>query len=904
MAKTYTVKQGDTLSEIAYKQFGDASKYKAIAAWNNISNPDLIRVGQVLYLENPGTSSTASATSKTGYKVTIKQFGLQANTDNTLFVTWYFYNLHTDHYSIKWEYKSGGTWFEGSTSQKGDNTGREYWEDTWSYPDHAEVVRVSIKPISKTYTDENDVERTYFTGEWVTAQPYFYPDKLPPSKPPAPSVTIKNSQLTAKVENLDLNATDIQFQVVKDDSTVYKTGMTAIVTNQASYTCTVASGSEYKVRCRAHRDGLYSDWSDYSSNAGTAPYAPSMIITCRATSETSVYLEWTGVSNATSYDLEYTTDKKYFDGSDKTTVESGIEFNHFEKTGLESGQEYFFRVRAVNESGSSAWTSPKSVIIGKAPAAPTTWSSTTTVITGEPLYFYWVHNAEDGSSQVSAILELIADGHKQQISVKNSTNEDEKDKTSVYKFDTSGYSEGATIQWRVKTCGITGDYGEWSIQRTVTVYAPASVGLSVTDKKGFSLDVVESFPFYINATSGPYTQKPVSYHVVITSNEFYETVDSKGNPTTVNKGGQVYSRHFEADSASLQNNPYELVLELSAGNLDLADDISYTVKCTVSMDSGLTGEETATFIVRWSEPSYTPNASIGFDPDTLAAYIQPYCRDLHVVYREVTFSNRIYKKTNTTLDFVHGGPVPNAKTTTGEPVFYGIVAEGSDSNGQPITRDVYYCMVEEGGLVSGVTLSVYRREFDGSFTELATGIANTGSTSVTDPHPALDYARYRIVAIDNATGAVSYADLPGHPIGEKAVILQWDEVWSNFDTTNEDALSQPVWSGSLLKLPYNIDVSDSHAPDVEHIEYIGRKHPVSYYGTQTGVTSSWRVDIPKNDIETLYALRRLAVWMGDVYVREPSGSGYWASVVVSFSQTHCELIIPVTLNITRVEGGV
>ena len=64
------------------------------------------------------------------------------------------------------------------------------------------------------------------------------------------------------------------------------------------------------------------------------------------------------------------------------------------------------------------------------------------------------------------------------------------------------------------------------------------------------------------------------------------------------------------------------------------------------------------------------------------------------------------------------------------------------------------------------------------------------------------------------------------------------------------------------------------------------------------------MEIDKEDEETLYALRRLAIWMGDVYVREPSGSGYWANVSVSFSQTHCELTIPVNLSITRVAGGV
>ena len=114
---------------------------------------------------------------------------------------------------------------------------------------------------------------------------------------------------------------------------------------------------------------------------------------------------------------------------------------------------------------------------------------------------------------------------------------------------------------------------------------------------------------------------------------------------------------------------------------------------------------------------------------------------------------------------------------------------------------------------------------------------------------------------------------------------------------------QQPWSGSFLKLPYNIDVSDSHSSDVSLVEYIGRKRPVSYYGTQLGESASWKVEIDKEDIDTLYALRRLAIWMGDCYVREPSGSGYWANVTVSFSQTHSNLTIPVTLDIKRVEGG-
>ncbi len=49
-AKSYTVILGDRLWDICQKQLGDGSKYKEIAALNNIEDPDLIFPGQVLKL--------------------------------------------------------------------------------------------------------------------------------------------------------------------------------------------------------------------------------------------------------------------------------------------------------------------------------------------------------------------------------------------------------------------------------------------------------------------------------------------------------------------------------------------------------------------------------------------------------------------------------------------------------------------------------------------------------------------------------------------------------------------------------------------------------------------------------------------------------------------------------------
>ena len=833
---TYTVKKGDTLPEIAWKynstyKYGNDSvtAYKRLADINDIDPPYNLAIGQVLKLDNPSGSISKHKTKSN--KATIKQFGLQSGSDSTIFASWTWTKDHTENYKVKWSYDTGdGIWFVGSDSTT------EYKQSTYSMPSNAKRIKFIVKPVSTKHT-VNKKETSYWTAEWSTVK-YYDAKDVPPSKPSAPDVTInKGNKLTAKLENINIgNVKEIQFQIYKNDRTFVKSGKAKIITSTATYTTSVAAGSRYKVRCRGVRGKVYGEWSDYSSNSNTIPSAPAKILRYKALSETSVYLDWANVANAKTYEVQYTTKKSYFDSSSEvqsTTVDATAA-GHAEITGLESGETYFFRVRAINDKGNSPWSEIVSITVGKAPSAPTTWSSTTTVITGESLTLYWVHNSEDGSSQTYAELELTIDGQKTTQKIKNTTDEDEKDKTSSYVIDTSTYTEGSKIQWRVRTAGITGVYGDWSVERVVDIYAPAVLELSMTNSGGDMLETLTSFPFYVSGLAGPNTQLPIGYHLSIISNEVYQTVDQVGNEKIVNVGEEVYSKYFDTS-----NNP--LLVEFSAGNIDLENNISYTVKCTSSMDSGLRAEASVEFDVSWVDDEYVPNAEISYDADSYTASIRPYCVD------------------------------------------------------------------EDENLISDITLSVYRREVDGSFVEIASGLDNTESTYVTDPHPALDYARYRIVAITNSTGAVSYYDVPGYPVGEVGAIIQWDEEWTSFDSSSEneaDASEQPAWSGSLLKLPYNVDVSDKNSMDVSLVKYIGRKRPVSYYGTQLGESSSWKMDIPKDDKDTLYALRRLAIWPGDVYVRESSGSGYWANIKVSFSQTHNEVIIPVSLDITRVEGGI
>lgn len=46
----YTIQSGDNLSKISKRFYGNANKYSEVAKANNISNPDLIKVGQQLNL--------------------------------------------------------------------------------------------------------------------------------------------------------------------------------------------------------------------------------------------------------------------------------------------------------------------------------------------------------------------------------------------------------------------------------------------------------------------------------------------------------------------------------------------------------------------------------------------------------------------------------------------------------------------------------------------------------------------------------------------------------------------------------------------------------------------------------------------------------------------------------------
>lgn len=782
----------------------------------------------------------------------IDKLGIQ-NDSKTMFCTWKWGKKHTKEYKVIWYYSTGdGVEFVGSDSTE------KYKQSTYSIPDNAKTVSVKVKAVSdkhKVKKGKKIKEVPYWISGWSSKKIYVLNKHTEPDKPSAPTVTVDKFRLTASCENLsdDTNnkPTSIIFRVVRNNSSrAFATNWAKVVNRSASCSWNISAGAKYKVQCRAYRPNLYSDWSDFSSEVETIPAAPKNITSCRARSSTEIEVKWTAVSNATSYDVQYTSKRDYFntnqDGVSTKTIENGTTAII---SGLDEGGEYFFRVRAKNSQGESGWTGIKSCKVGKKPSAPTTWSSTSKAMTTDKIKLYWVNNSQDGSKATESEIYIYKNGSIYSTPVivhsHNGETDDEEEKTYSYPLNSDILGDGAVIKWKVRTKGVINEWSDFSVERTIDVYAPPTLELSLTDKEGNGIETIEHFPLYIKGVAGPINQAPIGYHVSIVSLINYDYEDQVGQTQQVSKGQEVYSKYFDINT--------DLLLELNANHVDLKNGVNYSIIGIVTMNSGLTAKSEIQFNVNWIDERYYIDADIFYDDSTYSCLVKPYAYTLPADY--------------------------DPDTSTVEP---------------------------EETIVDGVALNLYRRDSNGEFIEIATGIENTKNTYITDPHPALDYARYRVVAISKNTGAVSFEDIPARPIDETSVIIQWDEKWENLITSEEEPDVFPDendWTGSRVILKYNIDVADKNSIDVSLVEYVGRKRPVSYYGTQLGESSSWKVDIPKDDEETLYALRRLAIYTGDVYVREPSGTGYWASIAVSMNINHCQLTIPVTLDITRVEGG-
>jgi YD repeat-containing protein len=245
-----------------------------------------------------------------------------------------------------------------------------------------------------------------------------------------------------------------------DGSTWTQVGQTGA--NETAYAITgLSPATTYRFRVAAFNAGP----SAYSNTAvaTTLPSAPTGL-TASASSATTMDLAWQAVSGAAGFRIEQSTDGVAWNsaGSPGATATSHT------VTGLSAGTSYWFRVRAYNAGGDSAWSVPAAATTR--PVAP--GGLTATAVSDSRIELAWA----DASGEAGYRVERSDDGGATFVPAAAL----QADTTT---YAATGLDQLRTYQFRVVAYNVGGD-SDPSLAQATTSATPlaAPAGLTATAK--------------------------------------------------------------------------------------------------------------------------------------------------------------------------------------------------------------------------------------------------------------------------------------------------------------------------------------------------------------------------------------------------------------------------------------
>lgn len=208
------------------------------------------------------------------------------------------------------------------------------------------------------------------------------------------------------------------------------------------------------------------------------------------------------------------------------------------------------------------------------------------------------------------------------------------------------------------------------------------------------------------------------------------------------------------------------------------------------------------------------------------------------------------------------------------------------------------CDGEDGELLEGVTLAVYRLDSDNQPLLVADNLPNDGAVEIIDPHPSFGECWYRIAAT-TASGSMGFYDT-SVDVDHDTVVLQFDDGLKSYsDAAYAAGEFDPQ---GYVEVPYNLSVTEKHDPDGALVEFVGNSDPTLYTGTQLGRTVAVDgVVLTSDDAEIVRRLRWLQGSLAAAYYRDPTGLGFWAWVTAQLTFDGAEPV-SISLDVKRVEG--
>ena len=849
-------------------------------------------------------------------KKTVKfsKFDRVSKTDennNDVFVKWKAPSIAKDqvgvkHYEVKLQYHTDR--FTNEWIDPPSNTTVTNKETTLTAPQSSTWVRVGVKPVSKSKTSKlkawkgdwaytGELESPWFQNETARMEREGKEEEARTAAamiaaPAAPSmsgatyVASSNSiriQFTNSAQYSDLT----YIRKYMDDASQSSNAYSDIAVLNKSITeyvmPNVEAGHKYRFCAVAHNGNKgaspWSGLSNFTDWVEAPPVAPSKL-SAQSTAELSVNLKWTdGGYTGDHYDVVYSYIKEEVELYPSTS--SRVQHYEFDALPVGGGQScsiniddggktWYFRVRRRSSNGWSAWSPMISAVIGKTPSAPVTYSTQPYISDGTAL-LRWSYVNVDGSEQSAAQIQVrVGTSAPAVINVTGDA--------QSYEMSLTGIANGTGVAWRVRCKGVIDTWGELSSTKTFTVVSEPT--LVVGD--GSANGTISTYPVTITATSDAQS-RPVSFYAQLACTADTETTMPDGTTTIYREGTVVWSEQLEptGTGATFEILPVDVMLE---------DGTSYMLSVTVANAYGLRKTVNRTLTTSFADSVVAVFGSAEFDEESLTATLAPACYDLELVetYEETDDESPQQGKTYYTRSGDVYTEFTGSTFASGTTYYEMEMDYEEDEEGYPALGELSDC-----------TLSVWRADAYNNWDLIAKDIENTGAVAVVDPYPTLGTCNYRICAVDNTTGVLEYDDdeVESHV---NRIVIDMDSEWKpaddEFETTRR-------FTSDRVELPYNIKVSEESDPDAVELELWGDDAPTLRNGTHLRIGGSWSCDMVKSESdETLAGLRRLMAHPGSVYVREPSGIGYWARCKVSISRSYDSQAVSVSLSVTRVKS--